>query len=125
MLLKVNILHKCKLSFKHRISSNKRVTKETDIANELKKFFTSIGLEFARKIPTASRKFESFFKEDRRSNASRIHITINEPQGTILYRNFWTQDASVGRWTLEAGLWILESGSWTLDARPWTLDAGC
>ena len=33
------------------------------------------------------------------------------------YRNSWTLDARVGRWTLDAGLW-------TLDAEPWTLDSG-
>ena len=26
------------------------------------------------------------------------------------YRNSWTQDARVGRWTLDAGLWTLDSG---------------
>ena len=40
------------------------------------------------------------------------------------YRNSWTQDARVGRWTLDAGLWTLYSRPWTLDAGFWTLDAG-
>ena len=47
------------------------------------------------------------------------------------YRNSWTQDARVGRWTLDVGLWTLDaglctldSGRWTLDAELWTLDAG-
>ena len=35
----------------------------------------------------------------------------------MTYRNSWTLDARVGRWTLDAGLW-------TLDAEPWTLDSG-
>ena len=53
------------------------------------------------------------------------------------YRNSWTLDLSVGRWTLDsrcwtldvglwtlnAGLWTLDSGSWTLDSGRWTLDA--
>ena len=40
------------------------------------------------------------------------------------YRNSWTLDARVGRWTLDAGLWTLDSGRWTLDSGRWTLDAG-
>ena len=39
------------------------------------------------------------------------------------HRNFWTLDASVGRWTLVAGLWTLDAGLWTLDSGLWTLDA--
>ena len=35
------------------------VTSEIGIANEFNMFFTSIGPELARKIPTASRSFES------------------------------------------------------------------
>ena len=34
----------------------------------------------------------------------------------MTYRNSWTLDARVGRWTLDAGLWTLDSGRWTLDA---------
>ena len=26
------------------------------------------------------------------------------------YRNSWTPDAKVGRWTLNAGLWTLDAG---------------
>ena len=38
------------------------------------------------------------------------------------YRNFWTLDASVGRWTLEeAGFWTLEASLWTLSFGHWTL----
>ena len=33
------------------------------------------------------------------------------------YRNSWTLDARVGRWTLDAG-------PWTLDAELWMLDSG-
>ena len=40
------------------------------------------------------------------------------------YRNSWTLDAKVGRWTLNAGLWTLGSSHWTLEARLWTLDIG-
>ena len=42
----------------------------------------------------------------------------------LAYRNSWTLDARVGRWTLDAGLWTLDSGLWTLDAALWTLDVG-
>ena len=40
----------------------------------------------------------------------------------LAYRNSWTLDARVGRWTLDAGLWTLDSGLWTLDAALWTVD---
>ena len=40
------------------------------------------------------------------------------------YRNSWTLDARVGRWTLDTGLWMLDSGFWTLETRCWTLDHG-
>ena len=40
------------------------------------------------------------------------------------YRNSWTLDARVGRWTLDAELWMLDSGCWTLDVGLWTLDSG-
>ena len=39
------------------------------------------------------------------------------------YRNSWTLDARVGRWTLDTGLWALDSGLWTLGSGRWTLDA--
>ena len=46
----------------------------------------------------------------------------------LAYRNSWTLDARVGRWTLDAGRWTLDSGRWTLktlEARLWTLGIGC
>ena len=42
----------------------------------------------------------------------------------LTYRNSWTLDARVGRWTLHAGLWTLDAGRWTLDAGRWTLTDG-
>ena len=36
------------------------------------------------------------------------------------YRNSWTLDARVGRWTLDAGLWTLDAGLWTLDPGRYT-----
>ena len=42
----------------------------------------------------------------------------------LAYRNSWTLNSRVGRWTLDAGLWTLDSGLWTLDSGRWTLDAG-
>ena len=42
----------------------------------------------------------------------------------MAYRNSWTLNARVGRWTLDAELWVLDSGLWTLDAGLWTLDSG-
>ena len=41
----------------------------------------------------------------------------------LAYRNSWTLNSRVGRWTLDAGLWTLDSGRWTLDAGLWTLDS--
>ena len=38
-------------------------TSKYGIANEFNKFFTNIGPELAREIPTASRTFESFLKK--------------------------------------------------------------
>ena len=38
--------------------------------------------------------------------------------------DFWTMDASVGPWTLDAGCWTLVSGLSTLDAGRYTLDPG-
>ena len=32
----------------------------------------------------------------------------------LAYRNTWTLDARVGRWTLDDDLWTLDSGPWTL-----------
>ena len=37
--------------------------------------------------------------------------------------DFWTMDASVGPWTLDAGLWTLDAGLWSLDSQRWMLDA--
>ena len=64
----------------------------------------------------------------------KLLITINNIskfQIWSAYRNSWTLDARVGRWTLDTGLWMLNSGLWTpesgrrtLDAGPSTLDAG-
>ena len=53
------------------------MTSEIGIANKFNKFFTNIGPEVARKIPTASRTFESFLnKIDITMPADSI--TINE-----------------------------------------------
>ena len=40
------------------------------------------------------------------------------------YRNSWTLESRVGRWTLDAELWTLDSGCWTLDSGRWMLDPG-
>ena len=53
------------------------VTSEIGIANEFNKFFTNIGPELAEKIPTASRKFESFLNKID-TTMSADPITINE-----------------------------------------------
>ena len=39
-----------------------------------------------------------------------------------VYRNSWTLDTRVGRWTLDAGCWTLNAGllHWTLDAGRYT-----
>ena len=53
-------------------------------------------------------------------------IVSTSTQKTIkkAYRNSWTLDLSVGRWTLDAGPWTLDAGPWTLDSGRWTLDSG-
>ena len=54
-----------KLAIKVKLAS------EIDRANEFNMFFTNICPELARKIPAASRTFESFL--DRHNNASRFN----------------------------------------------------
>ena len=49
-----------RLSTKPLINKN-NVTCETSIANEFNKFFTNIGLELARKIPTTLNFRKPFF----------------------------------------------------------------
>ena len=39
----------------------KYITLETEIAKKLDEFFTEIGPSLAKKIPTSSKPFESFF----------------------------------------------------------------
>ena len=43
------------------------------------------------------------------------------------YRNSWTLDARVGRWTLDVELWTLDAGLWTLHSGVglWTLNSRC
>ena len=53
------------------------VTSEIGIANEFNKFFTNIGPELAKKIPTASRTFESFSNKIDTTMPADL-ITINE-----------------------------------------------
>ena len=54
----------------------------------------------------------------------KLFILWNKDHEFLAYRNSWTLDASVGRWTLDAGLWMLDCGCWTPDAGLWTLDSG-
>ena len=42
-------------------------------------------------------------------NKGNIHFTK-------AYRNSWTLDARVGRWTLDAGPWTLDTELWMLDS---------
>ena len=44
----------------------------------------------------------------------------------MVYRNYWTLDALVWCWTVDAWLWTLDygRGHWFLDAGRWSLDAG-
>ena len=51
------------------------MTSEFGIANEFNMFFTNIGPELARKIPTTSRTFESFL--------NKIDITMPTDSITI------------------------------------------
>ena len=42
----------------------------------------------------------------------------------LAYRNCWTMDGSVRRFSLDTWMLTLDSGHWTRDAGPWTLDPG-
>ena len=57
----------------------------------------------------------------RQSSKIVKYSLIKKSTSILAYRNSWTLDASVRRWTLDAGPWILDSGRWTLDAGIWTL----
>ena len=54
-----------------------------------------------------------------------LHIPPQKKKCRVkAYRNSWSLDARVRRWTLNSGLWMLDPGRWTLDAGLWMLDAG-
>ena len=64
------------------------------------------------------------------SSINREHeIDINTQTQSVeignerTYRNSWTLEARLGRWTLDVGLWKLDSGLWTLDSRRWLLNS--
>ena len=40
---------------------------------------------------------------------------------SLAYRNSWTLDARVGRWTLDSGRWTLDAGLRALNTRLWAL----
>ena len=40
---------------------------------------------------------------------------------SLAYRNSWTLDSGVGRWTLDSGRWTLDAGLRALNTRLWTL----
>ena len=73
----------------------------------------------------------NYFTELQFRNCQELNPASLKMQNFILksnilpaYRNSWTLDARVGRWTLDAGLWTVDAGIWTLDFGRWTLDAG-
>ena len=59
-------------------------------------------------------------------NVSKLfeRLLFEQMSSFLAYRDSWTLDAIVGRWTLDAKLWMLEFGRWTLDAGLWALDSG-
>ena len=59
---KVHQHNKSKLPCKISVDE-KYITLETQIAEKFNKFFTEIGSSLARKIPTPSKPFESFYKK--------------------------------------------------------------
>ena len=73
----------------------------------------------------------NYFTELQFRNCQELNPASLKMQNFILksnilpaYRNSWTLDARVGRWTLDAGPWTLGCGRYTLDARDtghWTL----
>ena len=46
---------------------------------------------------------------------SSFHVDFKANK-LMAYRNSWTLEARVGRWTLDSGRWTLDAGLWTLDA---------
>ena len=83
--------------------------------NPFKPIFQNIANSIRKILPTIFQRYFLLL-------ATLIYLSNTSWQGA--YRNSWTRDASVGRWTLDTGLWTLDSGRWTLDAGLWTLDSG-
>ena len=83
--------------------------------NPFKPIFQNIANSIRKILPTIFQRYFLLL-------ATLIYLSNTSWQGA--YRNSWTRDASVGRWTLDTGLWTLDSGPWTLDAGRWTLNAG-
>ena len=52
---------------------------------------------------------------------SSFHVDFKANK-LMAYRNSWTLEARVGRWTLDSGRWTLDAGLWTLDSGRWTQD---
>ena len=78
------------------------------------------------RLPKSNYLTELQFRNCQELNPASLKMQNFILKSNILpaYRNPWTLDARVGRWTLDAGLWTVDAGFWTLDAGPWTLDAG-
>ena len=69
--------------------------------------------------------FVSFQQEnDIKKGSTLVEFKYLLFRSRMAYRNSWTLNARVGRWTLDAALWMLNSGFWTLDFGRWTLDSG-
>ena len=57
-------MHQHKSKLPRKVSVNEKyIILETQIAEKFNKFFTEIGSSLARKIPTPSKPFESFYKK--------------------------------------------------------------
>ena len=66
------------------VINKNEVTSETGMSNQFNKFFTNIGPKLAGKIPTASRKFESFLNKID-TTMPVDPITINELKETFFF----------------------------------------
>ena len=63
--------------------NNRTLTKNDDKANALNDFFTNIGKNVEKKIPTSNKNFQDFLKNPNPKNISNKPCTITEVNGII------------------------------------------
>ena len=96
----------------------------TGLQGKGKGIFFNSSLPLPPALQTLRHQPGDYFRQ--LTSAYILQLAKETLQNTELaYRNSWTLDARVGRWTLDAGLQTLDSRRWTLDSGCWTLDAEC